>query len=137
MAGTGAGSAAAGNVVSLPFLRVRRTNTTGAPCPTDIVQEKPTRSAANGSAASSARKYLHRNSPGIPVADIEFQGTDACNAPPSRTIFTLTDLPVLSSVSTYRPDSVTAPSAGLNRPPDIPVMKRRIGSALSIPMIEL
>jgi len=40
-------------------------------------------------------------------------------------------------VSTYTPQSVPGPLAVVNRPPRILVVKRRMGSSTSMPMIEL
>lgn len=63
-------------------------------------------------------------------------GAAGCNLPPSRTMATRLASPVASSVSTKRPDRVAAPRAGVRRPLDMPVTRRRKGSSFSIPITE-
>lgn len=54
--------------------------------------------------------------------------------PPTRIGSTRSARPVRSSVSTYTPQTVAGPRAGVLRAPGRRVEKRRTGSVLSMPM---
>src|SRR5690606_7967713 len=73
--------------------------------------------------------------PGVQFA--QKAGVTGSRTPPSRSGPTFVASPVLSSISTARPDRVAGPSAGSNRFFGMRVRNRLIGSSMSIPRTEL
>lgn len=78
----------------------------------------------------------NRREDGLRRSPAPDHGAAGCSLPPSRTMATRLASPVASSVSTKRPDRVAAPRAGVRRPLDMPVTRRRKGSSFSIPITE-